>query len=216
MEYGKQLKTYFLYLTLFITGAVVLIVEISGTRILAPFYGSTIYVWSSLITVTMACLALGYYWGGRLADKYPDFRILYLIIFLTGLIILIIPKIDGLVLLWSYGLGTKWGSLLASFLLFSLPLTALGMISPLAIKLKTKFLDSLGTIAGNLYAISTVGSLVGALLAGFWLIPNFGIASIINFSGSALLIISIIWLVVNQRFSKSFISGIALIVGDKY
>ncbi len=65
----EKLKNYFLFLTVFVSGAAVLVIEILGTKILMPFYGSTIYVWSSLITVTLAFLALGYWLGGKLADK---------------------------------------------------------------------------------------------------------------------------------------------------
>ena len=73
----KNTHSLFLNTTVFLTGAVILILEISGTRILAPFYGSTIYVWSSLITVTLGALAAGYFFGGRLADKNKNFDLLF-------------------------------------------------------------------------------------------------------------------------------------------
>lgn len=202
----NRIKTYFLYLTIFITGAVILIIEIAGTRILSPFYGSTIYVWSSLITVTLACLALGYFVGGKVADRKPELKMLYFVVFLAGLITFLIPKVDAWVLLWSYRFDMIWGPLLATVILFSLSLFSLAMVTPMAVKLKTKALDYLGTTAGSLYAISTVGSLAGALLTGFCLIPNLGVTIIIDSAAIVLMIISVIWLVINQKFLKLFFS----------
>ncbi|MEX2144806.1 MAG: fused MFS/spermidine synthase [Candidatus Spechtbacterales bacterium] len=81
----NKLQTYFFYLIIFVTGAVILVIEIIGARILAPFYGSTIYVWSSLITSTLAALALGYYAGGKLADKAPKINLGYVFTFIAYL-----------------------------------------------------------------------------------------------------------------------------------
>src|SRR3989344_467198 len=134
----NKFQTYFLYLTLFLTGAIILVIEIIGTSILAPLYGSTIYVWSSLITVTLACLALGYIIGGIWADKKPLPSIFYLIIFLAGALIFTISKIDGVILPKFLRLGVVWGPLASSVIIFSLPLFLLGMVSPFAIKLNTK------------------------------------------------------------------------------
>jgi spermidine synthase len=203
---------YFLYLTLFIIGAVIMVIEIAGTRILAPFYGATIYVWSSLITVTMACLALGYFLGGWWADKKPPLKNLYLIILLSSLIIVFIPKIDSWVLLRSADLGMIWGPLLATFILFSLPLLLLAMATPLAIKIRIKILDNLGVNAGSLYAISTFGSLVGAILSGFWLIPNFGIIKILNFTALVLLLIVIFWFLLNRKLFSLFLAIIVTLI----
>ena len=179
-----------------------MVIEIAGTRILAPFYGTTIYVWSSLITITMACLALGYFWGGRIADKKPYLKNLYLIIFLSGLFVLIIPKIDAWILLWSARFGMIQGPLAASFILFALPLLLLAMVTPLAVKIKTEALDYLGITAGNLYAISTLGSLTGAIVTGFLLIPNFGITKIFGIAALVLLISAFVWLLINKGFLK--------------
>lgn len=207
-----KLQKYLFYLTLFLSGAVILIIEIAGTRILSPFYGSTIYVWSSLITVTLACLALGYYLGGKLADKKPEFRTLYSIIFLAGLVTILIPKIDAWILLSSYGLGMIWGPLIATTLLFSLPLFLLAMVTPLAVKLKAKGLEQLGLTTGSLYAISTVGSLVGALLTGFWLIPNFGVSLILNSAAIALVLVVLAWWVIKKKFFRLFFSLILIAI----
>ncbi len=190
---GWLLKSWFFYLTVFVTGGVILVIEILGTRILAPFYGSTIFVWSSLISVTLGFLALGYFFGGKLADKKPDINLLYWIILVAALFILIIPKIDKFILLKTDFLGIRWGPLFAAFFLFSIPLLLLGTVSPFALRVKTKTVGDVGKAAGNLYAISTLGSLAGGLLAGFYLVPNFPVNSIIIFLGLILISLFLLW-----------------------
>lgn len=188
-----KLKKYLFYLTIFVNGAVILILEILGTRILAPFYGSTIFVWSSLITITMASLALGYFLGGKIADEKPDIDLLYWIILIVGLSVLIVPAIDDVVLLRTDSLGIRLGPLVSAFFLFFLPLVFLGMVSPFCVRLETKLLDNLGTNAGNLYALSTIGSLFGSLLAGFYLVPIFSIKFVMNILSLTLFLLFLSW-----------------------
>lgn len=192
-----KLRIYFLYLTIFITGAVILVIEIAGTRVLAPFYGSTIYVWSSLISITLGFLALGYWFGGKLADKKPDINLLYRIIFLAGAVIIFTPQYASWVLLQTSELGLRFGPLIAALTLFAIPLFLLGIVSPFAIKIQTKLLARLGITAGGLYALSTLGSLLGGLLAGFYLAPNFSVRSIIISCGLILIFVFAIWQIMN-------------------
>lgn len=192
----SKFKTYFFYLTVFITGAIILIIEIVGSRILAPFYGSTIYVWSSLITSALAALAMGYYLGGKLADKRPDINIMYFIVGLAGILILLIPFYSNPILIWTDVLGTRFGPLAASAALFTPSLFLLGMVSPFAVKLATSKLENVGFRAGSLYALATLGSLFGVLLAGFYLAPNFALNSIINSSAITLILIYLVWKII--------------------
>lgn len=198
----EKLKIYFFYLTIFITGAVILVIEILGTRILAPFYGSTIFVWSSLISITLAFLALGYFLGGKIVDKKPDINLLYWIIFIAGIAILIIPKIDKFVLLKTDFLGLRFGPLISSFILFSIPLFLLGMVSPFAVRIKTKIVDKVGVTAGNLYAISTLGCLAGGLLTGFYFVPSFSVKSIVVGVGLIPVSLFLIWQILNLLKTK--------------
>jgi len=185
----KFFEKYYLYLTVFVTGAVILVLEILGTRIVAPYYGTTIYAWSSLIGVTLMALSLGYYSGGRLADRKPKVEFLYSIVFLAALSIVVIPLIMDSVLVGVNFLGPRFGALMSAALLFAVPLFLLGMVSPYAIKLKTKDMERVGVTAGNLYGVATVGSFVGAILAGFYLIPNLGINSITYLMGGLLVLV---------------------------
>ncbi len=196
------MKTTFFYLTIFITGAAVLVIEILGTRILAPFYGSTIFVWSSLISVTLAFLALGYLWGGKLADRKPDTGLLYWIVFAAGISIVLIPKYSNWVLIQTDRFGLKFGPLIAAFIIFFAPLFLLGAVSPFAVKIRTRLLDHLGITAGSLYATATLGSLAGALFAGFLLIPNFSVSWIINATGVILISLFFIWQILALKKTK--------------
>lgn len=162
-----------LYITVFITGSSIMVIELLGTRMIAPFYGASIYVWSSLISVTMIALSLGYFVGGRWADNSKKTG-LSLIIALAALLTLLIPWVTRPILLITDQLGLRAGAFTSALLLFSPSLTFLGMVSPFAIKLTTKGLDGVGTSAGSIYAVSTVGSVIGTLLLGFFLFPAVG------------------------------------------
>lgn len=197
---------------MFVTGAVILVLEILGTRIIAPFYGATIYVWSSLIIVTLMSLAIGYFLGGWLADRRPRYRMIYYILALTTLFILIIPVISGLVLNVTNPLGGSFGALVSACILFTIPLVLLGMIAPYAIKLKAHGLGNLGFTSGKLYGIATIGSCFGALLTGFYLIPNVGINNIMFITGTVLCATASIFFLTQKKFKKSILVILPLLM----
>ena len=178
----------------FICGAVVMIFELVGSRILGPFLGTTIFVWTSLIGVILGSLSLGYWLGGYFADKKPKIEILSTIIFLSAISIIFTTIIHRYFLnqLPNYNFDVRLQAVIASVILFSPASIFLGMVSPYAIKLKLKHVKFTGKIVGNLYAISTVGSICGTFLAGFFLIPFFGHQNILFFLSAILLIISIV------------------------
>ena len=120
-----------LYCTVFLTGAAVMVIELLGTRLIAPFYGASLYVWTSLIAVTLIALALGYYLGGIWADRARSG--LSLIIATAGLLTLIIPWLAGPVLLATDPLGLRLGSFISTLILFSPSLIMLGMVGPFAV-----------------------------------------------------------------------------------
>ncbi|NOX45753.1 MAG: hypothetical protein GXO89_02105 [Chlorobi bacterium] len=175
------MRKFFLEIIVFVCGAVVMAFEIVGSRMLGPYVGTSIFVWTGIIGVILLCLSLGYYYGGKIADKNPDFKLLAMIILFAGLFIGISTLVkDGLLaMLLNVFSDVKLISLLASFILFSVPSVLLGMVSPFAARLKIKTLDKSGSAVGNLYAISTLGSITGTFLAGFYLIPSFGVTSIL-------------------------------------
>lgn len=181
-----------LELVVFVCGAVVMILEMVGSRILAPYLGTSIVVWTSLIGVILGCLSLGYWWGGRLADRNPSYRTLSIIILLAAVCIasITISKSMVLDLLQSASESVHLGSTLATLVLFAPPSVLLGMVTPYSVKLKMTDLDKTGRTVGNLYALSTVGSIFGTFLAGFVLIAFFGSTRILTFLALLLAITS--------------------------
>ena len=207
------MNRYFLYLVVFFTGGVILGLEILGTRILGPFYGVSIFLWSSLIGITLLSLSAGYFWGGKWADKEPKISKLCYVIAAAGIWILLIPILKEFVLNIAEHAGLRFAVLVSSFILFAPPLTLLGIVSPYAVKSTSENLDTVGSIVGNLYAVSTIGSVLSALLTGFVLIPNIGVNRLIFIFGLILLLISSVGLFEHfQKIKKVFTAAIFLII----
>lgn len=183
---------YILEATVFACGAVVMIFELIGSRILGPYFGTSIFVWTSLIGIILGSLSLGYYFGGKTADEKPSFGNLAWVIFFASIFIglTIFIKDPLLLFLQTNFTDVRIGSIIGSVILFLPASFLLGMVSPYAVKLKVDDLDTSGSTVGSLYAISTTGSIVGTFLSGFYLIPQFG-------TNKLLVIISMI-LIVNS------------------
>ncbi|MGB7070737.1 MAG: fused MFS/spermidine synthase [Pyrinomonadaceae bacterium] len=187
-------KRYILEATVFICGAVVMIYEINGTRILSPFIGTSTYVWTSLIGVILGALSLGYWLGGKWADRRPDLKILAFVIFIAGGFVSITILLKELVLSFaaSAPIGLELKSVLAALILFAPASIALGFVSPYAVKLKTTTLEDTGKVVGRLYALSTVGSIVGTFTAGFFLIPFVGSIRTLYLVAGTLIVLSML------------------------
>ena len=183
----------FLYLIVFITGLSVMTAEILASRILAPHFGNTVFLWGSIISTFLTGLALGYYIGGMIADRRPSYRILSAILFLSALLFLLFPVYSKTInnAIFDLNLGLKGGPLLASLSQFLLPMILLGMVTPYSVKLKTRKLSVVGSTAGRLYAVSSIGSILGTLITTFYLILLTGVNSIMFLDGLVLLILSV-------------------------
>jgi len=197
----------------FVSGAVVMALEIVGSRLLAPTYGDSIFVWGSLIGIVMTSLSIGYFIGGRLADKQPSFLTFSLLILSAGVFTLLIPSSSSIILeVVSYsGLGDRYGPLLSSSLLLSIPTILLGMVSPYAIRLATDSLVKVGGISGSLYSISTAGSICGTFFTVFVLIPAFNVRSIILALGVVLVTASLIGLAWGLRVLSLIIVAVLIV-----
>lgn len=169
--------------TIFLTGAGVLVVEIAGSRVVAPLYGSGLYAWSALISVTLASLSLGYWAGGRLADRRPDAARFHTGVLAGGLLVMAVPWVAPTILRLTEPLDPRLGVLLAAALLFCPSLTVLGGVTPFAIRLARPPVGEVGAVSGRFFAVSTIGSLLAALATGFLLIPNLGVKSILTLTG---------------------------------
>ena len=177
----------------FICGAIVMSFEILGSRVLAPNFGSSVFVWGSLISVFLAGLSVGYYLGGRLADINPSSRKLSLIIIAPGLLFLTFPLYSGPVSDWIFmkDLGVRMSPLIASSVLFLVPSVFLGIVSPYTAKLLICSLHTSGKTIGTLYALSTFGSIIGTLITSFYLITMAGVNALIMGQGVLLIVLSI-------------------------
>lgn len=166
-----------LEIVVFFGGAIGMIVELVGSRVISPYFGNSLVVWTSLIGVVLGCLSAGYYYGGRLADRYPTYsglsKVILMGAFSLGITSFLKEPILGAVQ-FAMGYELRAASFMAVLILFGPVSFSLGMIAPFAAKLRLSHVGSTGRVVGNLYAISTFGSIMGTFLAGFWLIPLFG------------------------------------------
>lgn len=190
----KSPKHNLLPLIVFLTGASVLIVEVVAVRVLSPYYGNTIFTVSSVISVILLALSFGYYAGGKLADRHPSFQWFFGIILVSGLVLLLCHVLGTVLLpLVSSKLSISSGPLASAALLFLIPALLLGMLSPYAVKLQSTHFpeQGIGSVAGNIFFWSTLGSITGSLLAGFVLIPHFGSNQILISNGVLLFLLGL-------------------------
>lgn len=201
----------------FVGGASSLAAEMCASRLLEPYFGTSIFVWANIIGLILIYLSVGYYLGGRIADRWPTARHLYALTAIAAAALILIPFIARPILLLSinafadYSVGSFLGSLLGTILLFAVPTTLLGCVSPFAIRLAVRDLERAGNVAGSLYALSTVGSIVGTFLSVLVMIPTIGTARTLIVFGLALLVTSIIGLG-NRLFWLGALVGLGLLI----
>src|SRR5579884_1074789 len=201
---GRNFQGWLLIVLVFVAGACSLAVELSASRLLAPYFGTSLFVWANLIGLILLYLTIGYYLGGRVADRYPRPVVLYGLTSAAALLISAIPPLSRPILSWSqsafatYSISVFYGSLVAVILLFALPMILLGCVSPFAIRLRIEQVGKSGRTAGQLYAISTAGSILGTFLPVLWLIPTIGTYRTFIVFAVALLVVSIAGLLLTR------------------
>lgn len=179
-----------LYVTAFAANAVILIFEIAGARLLAPYLGTSVEVWSGTIAVILGGMAIGYFFGGIAADKRPEQNILALLLFLAGCAALVTWALRDLIpsqLSHAGGLPLTFAAMYMAALLFVPTTILLAAVSPFIAKFLITTLNASARVVGNINAIGTIGSIAGAVLSGAVLIPLFGLSDI--FLGIAVLLI---------------------------
>jgi len=188
-------KFWHLAVLVFICGSSVMALEMVSSRILTPVFGSTTYTWGSLIGVVLTGLSIGYFYGGRIADRNPTLFKFSSIIFSAGLYVVFIPYMAPLVTgLYSSISQNSIMVLPTTFTLLTVPSFLLGMVSPYSVKIGTTVLSKVGSVTGNLYFLSTAGSIAGTFLAVFALIPYFEVNQIVFSLGFSLLLASLLGL----------------------
>jgi spermidine synthase len=161
----------YLYATAALTGAAIMVVEILGAKMLSPYVGTSHFVWTAQITVTLVALALGYYAGGRWVDRSPTLGRLYWCILAAAVYLSLTVGVCARVAYWCLRFELAVGSLLAASFLFFVPLALLAMVGPFVVRVLTQAVASVGGTMGRLTAISTLGSVAGTILIGYVLIP---------------------------------------------
>ncbi|MYD97008.1 MAG: glycosyl transferase [Gammaproteobacteria bacterium] len=155
--------------------------ELLGGRILAPWFGSSIYVWGSIITVFMLSLSVGYLIGGRLSLRTPTLVKFGSIFVLAALVLAPVVYLAEPAMTWVFERieDPRYGSLAASLLLFVVPTVVLGAISPYAVRLLVRYREESGKVAGTLYFVSTMGSALGTLATSFYFVLWFEMDTIV-------------------------------------
>jgi spermidine synthase len=202
------------FITVFLTGAAVLIFEVTAVRALSPHFGTSIYVVSSVLTTILAALSLGYYFGGRLADKFPDIRLLYLIIGFSGLLMNLLYLLSLYFFPYANQLfPITYGPLVLSIFFYFTPAFLLGIDSPFVIKLLTKTGDDShnGAVVGSVFFWSTVGSITGSLASGFLLIPFIGVKLTFVITATALSLFACIAYLYAYQETKDFTPRLTLL-----
>src|SRR5881409_3001363 len=216
---SASVRSRALLLTLvFISGMAPLGVEFGASRLLAPYFGTSLYVWGVLIGLVLIYLSAGYVIGGRLADRHPRDEVLYQITAWAGLWIGIIPLVSYPILLLSQqgfkdlSVGLVAGTLLAVVLLFAAPVVLLGCVSPFAIRLLLRNVETGGNTAGRVYALSTAGSILGTFLPVFWFIPSYGTRPTLEGFGLVLVAVSVagLWPWPRRRVYAAFAAAVIL------
>jgi len=173
-EKGSLPQRLYLLAAAFAAGAAIMIVELAGNRLLAPWFGSGLYTWTGLIGVILVSISVGYYAGGHIADRWPRPLVLSHLLALSALLTLLVPLAEHRVLARLARLDLVSGPLLASLLLFGVPGCLLGAVTPFCIRL-TSLLSGdrkIGVSAGTIGMLSTLASVIGTFLSGFVLIPR--------------------------------------------
>ncbi len=182
-------------LIVFVVGVSILGAEIAAARLLAPYFGASTIVWANTIGIVLVALSIGYWYGGRLADRNPTREGLYRIVLLSGVLLAAVPfaadpflgvAVDALD---SISAGAFVGSLLGVTVLVAVPVLVSGAVAPYALRLAVADVQQAGTVAGRLYAISTVGSLFGTFLSALLLIPLIGTRRTFILFGLALVLL---------------------------
>ena len=182
----------------------------AASRLLAPYFGDSLFVWASIIGLILLYLTVGYYVGGVLSDRYPRPVFLYAITIVASILIALIPLIALPLMTWAQlafandAYGVLYGSLLVMIALFALPTVLLGCVSPFAIRIQMQQVGSAGRTSGQLYAISTAGSVVGTFLPVLVLLPYLGTMQTFLVTALALIVFSIAgYLLTNKTTKKS-------------
>ena len=204
-------------LLVFVVGTGSLGAEIAAVRLLAPYFGASTIVWANTIGVVLVALSVGYWLGGRWADRRPEMRSLCLLALTAAALLAVVPFLADPLLhvavdaLDSISAGAFLGSLVGVLGLVAIPVLLLGAVSPYAVRLAVTEVEHAGEVAGRLYALSTAGSLVGTLLSALIFIPLVGTRRTFLIFALAIAIVAVLGLRPVRRYALAPAAIAALI-----
>ncbi|MDE2859251.1 MAG: fused MFS/spermidine synthase [Chloroflexota bacterium] len=203
----------YLYIIAFVSGMTTLAIELSASRLLGNVFGNSNLVWANVIGLMLLYLTVGYFVGGRLADKYPRLDVLLQVIIWAAFLCALIPIIARPVVtqaaqaVFGADAALALGSFLSVLVLFSIPVTMLGTVSPFVIRLSVQRIEESGKIAGQIYAVSTLGSLLGTFFPVLWIIPELGTTRTFLLFAGILYAVALAGLfLVNRRAALAYLS----------
>ncbi len=204
----------YLYLLSFLEGGSVMVCELVGAKMLAPVFGTSLYVWAAVLGITLGGLMSGYFLGGILSRRYAnDERLLFWVMIVAGLSLVLMPFTSQFVMDATIDLSLQAGAVISLMVFMFPPLVFMGMVSPILINLLTSDADSAGNSAGNVYAISTLGGIIFTFLMGFYVIPEFGISKPAVLTGALLAVLPAFSMVKTRQWSAAGLFVLLLVLG---
>lgn len=167
-------RFWFIFLVAFVEGGAVMAVEITGAKLVGPFYGSSLYVWAAVLALTLGGLATGYFAGGWISRHFADRRALFSILLVSALLVAPMPWIASWVMTATMGMELRLGITISVLVFLFPPLACFGMVSPLIIRLISTHPELIGKASGTVYAVSTLGGILVTFLVVFYAIPEAG------------------------------------------
>jgi spermidine synthase len=196
---GKRIGGAFPYSVVFLTSMGVMIVELAASRLISKYFGTSLYTWTTVIGVILGGISLGNYIGGRLADRHPPYELAGVLLLIASVAVFVVLLLDPVLGAILQGVGSSVvtagmviRAVLAITFLFLLPSTALGAVSPAMAKHVLQSSSRIGSAVGKVYALGSVGSIVGTFLSGFVLIPLLGVRSIVLVVGGTVGVLSLL------------------------
>lgn len=205
----KKLKIL-IFILAFIEGGAVMCVELCSAKILAPFFGTSIYIWAAVLGITLTALMSGYYLGGYLSAKNKKTAIVFWTMLFAGCLVTLTPAISGFILPVTINLNLLAGAVISLMCFLFLPLLLFGATSPLIINLLTNEAKDSGKSSGTVYAISTLGGIVTTFTVGFYTLPQYGITATLYVYGTLVMLISLVLFLVTRTFNYS--TGILVLI----
>ena len=177
------MNKYKLEITVFLSGALTMMLELIAARVLSPYVGSSNLIWTTIIGIMLTSMSIGYWFGGKMADKNKenDIRMLSNFLLISAIATSFIPilEVEFIDVLSKLSSNLIFVAIICATITFGIPSFLLATVSPIAVKIKNSSMDNVGATSGKISSLSTIGSIFGTFFAGFILIPNLGVRNII-------------------------------------